>query len=155
MLLPHDPYVFHADGSVIAEDESKATDEASLYRGHLAFANANIKEVVDQLLSGPASSDPIVIVQADEGPLLCRNVDCPEVTEEYAAIRFGILNALYLPEVEVDLPATFTSVNTFRTIFRAYFGADLPDLPDHSYTWPDNDHVYDFIEVTELLDARE
>jgi hypothetical protein len=46
-------------------------------------------------------------------------------------------------------------VNTFRTIFREYFGADLPDLPVHSYNWPDNDHIYDFHDMNEFLDQRD
>jgi hypothetical protein len=154
ILLPHDPYVFHADGSVIPEAEARASEEGPLYRGQLEFANTNIKSIVDELLAGPDSSDPIVIVQADEGPLFCRSVDCPEVSVEYAAIRFGVLNAMYLPGIDEQLPATFTTVNTFRTIFREYFGADLPNLPDHSYSWPDNDHIYDFRDMTELLDER-
>ena len=126
-----------------------------LYRGHLEFANANIKSIVDDLLSGPDDEDPIVIVQADEGPLFCRSVDCPEDSEEYAAIRFGVLNAMYLPGIDERLPDTFTTVNTFRTIFREYFGADLPNLPDHSYSWPDNDHIYDFRDMTDLLEQRD
>ena len=155
VLLPHDPYVFHADGSVISEDEAKASEEAGLYRGQVEFANANIKSIVDELLAGPDAEDPIVIVQADEGPLFCRSVDCPEVSEEYAAIRFGVLNAMYLPGIDERLPDTFTTVNTFRTIFREYFGADLENLPDHSYTWPDNEHIYDFRDVTDLLEQRD
>ena len=34
-LLPHDPYVFRADGSPISEAEVKATPEVELYRNHL------------------------------------------------------------------------------------------------------------------------
>jgi hypothetical protein len=147
--------VFRADGSVIPEDEAKRGEEKDLYRGHLAFVNANIKSVVDDLLSGPDSEDPIVIVQADEGPLFCRSVDCPEDSVEYAAVRYGVLNALYLPGFEGRLPATFSTVNTFRTIFREYFGADLPDLPAHSYNWPDNDHIYDFHDMNEFLEQRD
>ena len=155
VLLPHDPYVFRADGSVIPEEEAKRGEEKDLYRGHLAFANANIKSVVDDLLSGPDSEDPIVIVQADEGPLFCRSVDCPEDSVDYAAVRYGVLNALYLPGFDGRLPSTFSTVNTFRTIFREYFGADLPDLPVHSYNWPDNDHVYDFHSMDEFLEQRD
>jgi len=155
VLLPHDPYVFRADGSVILEEESKREEEKDLYRGHLEFANKNIKSIVDDLLSGPDSEDPIVIIQADEGPLYCRSVDCPEMSVDYAATRFGVLNALYLPGFEGRLPATFSTVNTFRTIFREYFGADLPDLPVHSYSWPDNDHIYDFKDMNEFLEQRD
>ena len=77
ILLPHDPYVFHADGSIIPEAESRATDEKELYAGQVAFANARIREIVGYLLSGPEEDRPVVIIEGDEGPLACRNVDCP------------------------------------------------------------------------------
>jgi hypothetical protein len=151
ILLPHDPYVFHADGTPLAEAEARAADERGLYAGHLAFANAQIKEIVGYLLSGPEESRPVVIIEGDEGPLACRNEDCVGTTAEYFRIRLGNLIAMYLPGVDERLPDTFSSVNTFRTVFREYFGADLPPLPDRSFTWPDGDHVYDFRDVTDLI----
>jgi hypothetical protein len=151
ILLPHDPYVFHADGSIIPEAESRATDEKELYAGQLAFANARIREIVGYLLSGPEEDRPVVVIEGDEGPLACRNVDCPSTGAEYLRIRLGNLVAMYLPGVDVDVPDTFTSVNTFRLVFSNYFGADLPPLPDHSFTWPDDNHVYDFRDVTNLI----
>jgi hypothetical protein len=151
VLLPHDPYVFRADGSIIGEDEARSTEEDVLFAGHLAFVNARIRELVAELLAGPDATDPIVVIQGDEGPIACRNTDCPTDTPDYYGIRFPILNALFLPGVEEPLPATFTSVNTFRTVFREYFGADLPPLPDRSYTWPDNDHLYDFRDITDRI----
>ena len=150
-LLPHDPYVFHADGSPLSEAEAKATDERELYLGHLAFTNAQIREIVGYLLTGPEESRPIVIIQGDEGPLACQSVDCVGISSDYLRIRLGNLVAMYMPGVQYRLPETFTSVNTFRTVFREYFGADLPSLPDRSYTWPDNDHIYDFRDVTQLI----
>jgi hypothetical protein len=36
-------------------------------------------------------------------------------------------------------------------VFREYFGADLDLLPDRSFTWPDNDHLYDFRDVTDQI----
>jgi hypothetical protein len=84
---------------------------------------------------------------------VCRSVDCPTFDPEYFAVRFGILNAIYLPGVDDLLPDTFTPVNTFRTVFREYFGADLEPLPDRNYTWPDNDHIYDFRDITDELNA--
>jgi hypothetical protein len=151
VLLPHDPYVFRADGSELPEAESRATDEAKLYAGQLAFANSQIRDIVGDLLSVPESERPIVIIEGDEGPLACRNVDCVSMSPDYLRIRFGNLIAMYLPGVDADVPDTFTSVNTFRLVFREYFGADLPPLPDRSFTWPDNDHIYDFRDVTALI----
>jgi hypothetical protein len=154
ILLPHDPYVFRADEMPLSEAEAAAGDEAGLYEGQLEVANRHIKSIVDRLLAGSDEDDPVVIIQADEGPLLCRSVDCPEISPEYVAIRFGVLNAIYLPGDESPLPSTLTLVNTFRYVFREVFGADLEPLPDRSYTWPDNDHIYDFIDVTDLLAQR-
>jgi hypothetical protein len=35
-------------------------------------------------------------------------------------------------------------VNAFRIVFNAYFGAELPLLPDRVFLSPDYDHMYDF-----------
>ena len=152
ILLPHDPYVFRADGSFLTEAQAKAeTNERTLYAGQLAYANTQIKSIVDNLLAGPEATRPIVIIEGDEGPLACRSVDCVGTSANYLRIRLGNLVAMYLPGADVQLPDTFSSVNTFRTVFRTYFGADLPELPDRSYTWPDNDHIYDFQDITDLI----
>src|SRR4029453_1572702 len=82
-LLPHDPYVFRADGPPLTEAEAKATDERALYADHLAFANTQIKAIVDNLLSGPEATRPIVIIEGDEGPLMCRSVDCVGTSADY------------------------------------------------------------------------
>jgi len=148
ILLPHDPYVFRADGSPLPEAEARSTPEAQLYANHLAFANAQIKEIVGYLQSGPEATRPIILIQSDEGPLACQSVDCVTNTPEYLRIRLGNLIAMDLPGVTEQLPDDYTSVNTFRTVFRNYFGADLPDLPNHSFTWPDNNHIYQFEDVT-------
>ena len=133
------------------EADAKAAPEARLYADHLEFANTQIKEIVGYLLSGPEQTRPIVIIEGDEGPLMCQSVDCVKNTPEYLRIRLGNLVAMYLPGVDAVLPDTFTSVNTFRVVFREYFGADLEPLPDRSFTWPDNKHIYDFKDVTDLL----
>lgn len=152
ILLPHDPYVFKADGSPRSEEEARATPERELYADHLEYTNAQIREIVGYLLTGPEAERPIVIIEGDEGPLACQSVDCVSNTPEYLKIRLGNLVALYLPGIDVDVPDDFTSVNTFRLVFSEYFGADLPPLPNRSFTWPNNDRIYDFEDVTELLD---
>ena len=59
ILLPHDPYVFRADGSPITEAEAKADRRgATLYAGHLAFANTQIKDIVGYLLVGTRGEAP-------------------------------------------------------------------------------------------------
>ena len=100
--------------------------------GHIAFANTQIKDLVGDLLSGPEDTRPIVILQADEGPLACRSVDCVDTTAEYFKIRSGVLNAMYLPGVTDRLPDRWSNVNTFRFVFDHYLrdGPAAPSRPD-------------------------
>ena len=151
ILLPHDPYVFRADGSRYTEEEVRPLEEAGLYAGQLAYLNRRIKGLVERLTGGDDASDPIVIIQGDEGPLACRSVDCVGDDPRYFRLRFGNLNAMYLPGVDAKVPDDLSSVNTFRFLLREAFGQDLDLLPDRSFTWPDNDHIYDFRDVTDQL----
>ena len=151
ILLPHDPYVFRADGTRYTEEEVKDMDEAGLYDGQLRFLNRRIKELVETLTAGGDDTDPIIIIQGDEGPLACRSVDCVGDDPRYFALRFGNLNAMFLPGSDAVVPQDITSVNTFRFLFGSVFGQDVDLLPNRSYTWPDNDHIYDFRDVTDEI----
>jgi hypothetical protein len=61
------------------------------------------------------------------------------------------MNAMYLPGSDAVVPQDITSVNTFRFLFGSVFGQDIDLLPNRSYTWPDNDHIYDFRDVTDEI----
>jgi membrane-anchored protein YejM (alkaline phosphatase superfamily) len=152
ILLPHSPYVFRADGRPVTGPEAGSEPESDLYAGQLAYTDSRIKETVEHLLAGPPEDEPIIIVQGDEGPYARKDVDWSGREAEYLQVRFGILNAMYLPGAEPGLVhSSITSVNTFRLVFANYFRANLPLLPDRSFTWPDNDHTYDFVDVTDLV----
>ena len=45
-----------------------------------------------------------MIIEGDEGPLMCQSVDCVQTTPEYLRIRLGNLVAMYLPGVDEQLP---------------------------------------------------
>ena len=127
ILLPHPPYVFDANGNMVVKATAEVQPEAELYANQLAFANSQVKQTVDALLAGPPESDPIIIIMGDEGPFLCRNVDCVDPSVRRPGIRFGVLAAYYLPDQPAGFfPPDHTHVNTFRMLFDAYFGTDLP-----------------------------
>ncbi len=65
--------------------------------------------------------------------------------------KVAILNAIRLPGAEAELYPVLTPVNTFRIIFNRYFGSDFALLPDESYLYLDNKHLYDFVPVTEVV----
>ena len=69
--------------------------------------------------------------------------------------KFGILFAMRVPGADLEAEGfhdAITPVNTFRIIFNARFGTDLPPLPDRTWSHTDNRHFYDFFEITDRLD---
>ena len=88
----------------------------------------------------------------DEGPFLCRNVDCVDPTQVRLGIRFGVLAAYYLPDQPAGFfPDDHTHVNTFRGYSAPTSARTCRPCPTGRIDWPDNDHIYDFIDVTDRL----
>ncbi len=155
VLLPHQPYVFRSDGGVVTAEEARRMPESRLYEEQLQFTKDRIREILEPLLNVPEPSRPIVVLQSDEGPYV--RAGFPGSAAERLRIRYGILNAFYLPG-EASRPGspgttpypTISAVNTFRMLFSRYFAADLPLLPDRSYRWVKGG-LYDFRDVTDVL----
>lgn len=152
-LVPHPPYVFNADGSAPNAEQTAARSPHEAYLAQLQWTNTRILELVDVLLDAPAGEEPIVIVQADEGPYPPRyqaNQDgfqWLEATRAEVQEKFAILNAMYLPGVQPDemgFRDRTSPVNAFRLVFNAYFGTDLPILEDRTYLSPDKGRLYEF-----------
>ncbi len=158
--LPHEPFVFHADGSFVSAEDEKERPREVNYVDQLRFANAKVLEWLDSLLSVPPDERPIVIIQADEGPFpikYARNegaFDWTAATPDELEEKFGILSAFYVPgktPEEAGLYDSITPVNQFRAIFGAYFGLDLPLLPDRNWIFTNQLHIYDEVDVTEKV----
>ncbi len=158
LTIPHEPYVFSADGSLVSEAEEEARTRTENYVGQVEFANRRLRELVRLLLAGPPERDPIVILQADEGPHPLRYMEkergfvwaratTPELRE-----KLRILNAYYLPGLSDDpIYPTITPVNTFRLIFDRYFGTHFGLLPDEAYVYRSGYDLYDFTKVTDRV----
>jgi hypothetical protein len=158
--LPHDPFVFHADGSFVTEAVEKARPRNVNYVDQLRFANAQVLAWLDSLLDVPPNERPIVVIQADEGPFPIRYArnegafDWTTATPEELEEKFGILSAFYLPgktPEEAGLYDSITPVNQWRAIFAAYFGLDLPLLPDRNWIFTNQLHIYDQLDVTDKV----
>lgn len=162
-LLPHDPFVFDRDGNYVPLSERVGLTLDERFQEQLVYTNTRIKTLLTALLAGSPVSQPIVVVQADEGPYPPRYSDnqttfeWTTATEDEVRTKFGILNAFYFPasaEVPPDAPQpypTISSVNTFRLLFDRYFGTDLPMLPDRSFAAAQTRYPYRLIEVTDRL----
>jgi len=152
VLLPHEPYVFDADGGCLSPADVRARGQERGYLDQLQYANALIRDVVESLLARP--DRPIIILQADEGPYpeayRTSNRSWTIATPEELATKTGILNAYYFPEGDYSgLYQEITPVNTFRLVFDKYFGTDFGPLPDRIFAFPDYSQIYDFFDVTD------
>jgi hypothetical protein len=150
IMAPHPPFVFGPNGepvdpgylfAMVDADRLHGANPAALpeyirrYRDQLVFLNTRILEAVDAILRGSAAS-PVIVVQGDHGSRAYTDFDRPEAS--YFKENLAILNAYHLPGGAASLVYPGISpVNTFRLIFKYYFGADLELLEDRSAwcTW--------------------
>jgi hypothetical protein len=161
LLIPHDPYVFNADGTFTGREQVERLGQPESYRRQLSYANTRMLRLVDEILaeSGP---DAVIMLQADEGPFPARyradewGFDWRQAHDEELEEKFGILYAMRVPGADLEAAGfhdRMTPVNTFRLIFNARFGTHLPLLPDRSWAHEDLYHFYDFFEITDRLDG--
>lgn len=133
LKLPHhQPYYTDQRGKAIYTSEA---DQKQQYLDQLIFANQQIKEIVNKLLSD-LSQPPIIIIQSDTGPrfLQFHSELSNQFTQNQINERLRILNAYYLPDRENNLLYdSITPVNSFRIILNQYFNKDLPLLEDKNY----------------------
>jgi len=135
-LLPHDPYVFDEKGQFVSKKDLTKYSFEELYLNQLSFTNEKIKNFVEKVIE-ESEIPPIIILQADEGPIpkrLGNSYKWEELTAEEKLTKTKIFNAYYLPGFDIEkLYPEITPVNTFRIILDNYFGMELGLLPDHSY----------------------
>ncbi len=158
ITLPHDPFVFDADGDYLSEAAAKERSLRLNFVEHVQYANKRILGILDRLMNVPPDRQPIIVLTADEGPFPDRfaghqdTFDWTQATDEEVARKFRILNAFHLPGVEThEAYPSISPVNTFRLIFNAYFDTDLPLLDDRSFVFVNGLHLYDHFEITERL----
>ena len=139
VLLPHPPYVFDRDGRYIPVDEAATLSTADGWQRQLEYTNARLRTFLEGLLALPPDEQPIIVLQADEGPWTDRygadkvGYDWDTATPEELEIKFGIMNAWYVPggTDALGLDPAQTAINTFPILFGRYFGLDGYDLlPD-------------------------
>jgi hypothetical protein len=151
ILVPHEPYVFRPDGRCLTRRESDARGRTQGYAEQVAYANAIIREVVAALLAEDRPP-PVILIQADEGPIPEPRSSVPwqDASKEELRIKFGILNAFYFPGGDYrHLRQDISPVNSYRVLLGTIFGLELPDLPDRMLAFPDDRHIYDLHDVTE------
>jgi hypothetical protein len=134
-LLPHDPYVFTADGK---RRDYAGPSDASLasaagraaYVQQLEHLNTRLLTAIDQIRAH-ATRPTAIVLQSDEG----FSADPAVVGEEAVKqIRVKGLLAVLLPGTSsAGLPNPPNTVNTLRVVLNRYLGTSYPILPSASH----------------------
>ena len=138
IISPHEPFVFGPTGKPIDPapflNSQQLYTEAQYIRGYreqVPFVDMELEKFITTLIT--KSSRPLVIIlQTDTGPLFTTGSD-----------MFKIMNAYYMPGHTGQLYPGISPVNSFRAVFNAYLGTDMPLLDDVSYFSP-IPQIYDF-----------
>jgi hypothetical protein len=161
LFLPHHPWIVDEAGAYVTAAEDRKRTPEERYTAQWHYVDREIKAIVEELLSGPDETDPIIVLSTDEGPnpdgmpTIGGDLDWSRATDAQLDQKFGIFAAYYLPGVDpTPLYPTMSSVNAFRLVFDLYFDAGLPLLPDRSFIHQDKHHPYVLTDVTERLPGR-
>ena len=129
---PHRPILFDAHGNPVHEPNLSGQKLKAGYIDQLIFITNKVRELIDAILLN-SEIDPIIIIQADTGPLYARRgpISIDDTSPDVFRERMGILHALYLPDNgRAVLYNSITPVNTFRLLFNFYFGTEFDRLED-------------------------
>lgn len=156
--IPHPPYVLDVDGSFMDRSQVAAQGPRDSYIRQLRFTNEQLLEVVDRILT--ADADAVILLQADEGPFPLEYANDEwgfrwgDATDSQLREKFEILSAFRVPGADLEAAGWhdgITPVNSWRVIFNAAFGTDLPMLPDRSWAHASLYGFFDFFEITDRL----
>lgn len=128
VLIPHPPYVFDMDGSILDDpgyysgEGGEGINETYTLQGYkkaVKFISQQIYSISKQILEN-SESEPIIIIQSDHG-----------WKEDN---RFSILNLYYFPDRDYEiLYPSISPVNSFRIVLSTYFNEDYHCLEDSMY----------------------
>ena len=122
IMLPHHPYIFQSDGTLISDTEYFELQNETAYLSQLQFTNSKVLDVVKKLLA--KDTQPIIVVQSDHG----FRFNHDEITsDDYASMErsFSNFSAYYFPDITLtNNEQPLTLVNSFRILFNNNFGTD-------------------------------
>lgn len=151
LIIPHEPFVFNADGSFLKSDDEVKLDLKTKYVNQVLFVNGKLTDFINRVFATEKNS--IIIFQADEGPYPDsyeknkNTYNWKDVNPADIKTKMSILNVVYLPDGNYsNFKKTNSPVNTFRIIFNQYFGFDYPLLSDR-YFMGNMQNPYDLMEI--------
>jgi hypothetical protein len=156
IIAPHEPYVFGKNCEVVDKGITLQRTEIENYVNQTGCTNKNLESVIKTIIS-TSKNPPVIILLTDEGvPFLNEQLNPADNWKSASATivkeKFPILAAFYLPGVTTtSFNPNITPVNVFRVVLNAYFNTGLPLLPDKNYIFQDLGNLYEFTDVTNIV----
>lgn len=154
--VPHDPYVFDADGTFLPRSVEDKRTEKENYVRQVHYLNMALTALIDRILQ-QSNTPPIIVVQSDHGSGITKDSDALKLAgpPRDFMLQEGMRNfsAILLPGKEHSiLPPTLTPVNVFRIVLNEYFGTDLALLSNKNFFKVTD--VPGFIDATDIVRYR-
>lgn len=177
LLVPHDPYVFNADGSLSPYSSSDGRGEPikKKYVRQIEFVNSQMEELINNI-QNQSDGQAVVILNSDEGPYpqllndtfkqpqaadrehieaIIAGEDMRKWPDDYFKMKFGILQAVHMPKAAPEDMANLSSVNVFRILLNSYFGYDLEYLPQcHFGLTRGSQNEFNYVDITDRFSAN-
>jgi hypothetical protein len=125
LIIPHIPYVFDVDGSILEDPGYNSADEGYAvnetyeldgYKKAVQFISQQMLIICQQILEN-SDAAPIIIIQSDHG-----------WKDDH---RYKILNLYYFPDGDYNsLYPSISPVNSFRVVLSEYFSMDYGIIED-------------------------
>lgn len=157
ITLPHEPYVFDADGGLLTQAEAAARSREENIAGQVQFVNMRLEALFERLLDGPPETWPVIVLQSDEGPHPAERTgpsyDWTTAPTQVVEEKLRTISAILLPGSDVELPEDLTGVDTFRYVLDETIGTDLGPVDDPPVeVFRGEDHLYDLHDVSDRVD---
>lgn len=127
LLLPHEPFYLHADGSEVSDTLliRGGLDERKAYLEQVQYTNSLLEKIM-HALPAKGNRPRVVIIEGDHGYRSFGG-------GANASKEFPNLNVLYFSDGNyTSLYDGISPVNTFRVVLNKYFGHQIPLLKDSS-----------------------
>ena len=164
VVSPHAPFVVGPNGELAPTGDTDTIREGSVwteanpgvsyrsgYAGQATWLQPQVLAAVDRILA-PGARPAVVVICSDHGSGL--DLDWNRLPRVALADRMSAFWAVRAPGGPGRrVPATMSTVNTFRWVFDEAFGTSLGLLPDRSF-WQTWDRPERLVEVTEAVHGR-